>query len=110
MVQDIAEEIRIVEENARQTVQNARVEAARLVAAAQNEMDLRLKETKQKTTRSFKEKIEEFEATAEERAQEIVSQGEENANTFTLSVEKRIKDVAQWIAEEVMTKYGSGKG
>jgi vacuolar-type H+-ATPase subunit H len=71
MVQDIAEEIRAVEENARQTVQNARVEGARLIAAAQNEMDIRLKETKQKTTRFFKENVEKFEAAAEEKAREI---------------------------------------
>ncbi len=110
MVQDIAEEIRAVEENARQTVQNARVEAARLIAVAQNEMDIRLKETKQKTTRFFKESAEKFEAAAEERAREIVQQGQERANAFASVAEKRVKDVAQWIAEEVMTRYGSGKG
>ena len=110
MVQDIAEEIRTVEENARQTVQNARIEGARLIAAAQNEMDIRLKETKQKTTRFFKENVEKFETAAEEKAREIVHQGKEDANAFASGVEKRVKDVAQWIAEEVMTRYGSGKG
>lgn len=108
MANGITEEIKAVEEAAKQMIKDAKSESARMIAEARNEAEKRAKESKQKAYRLYKEKVSAVETQAAEKADKIVEEGVVNAKSFKDSHQGQIKGTATWIAEEVMAKYGRG--
>ena len=72
---NVAEEIRAVEELAKSTVQEARLEGVRIVAAARAEGDERVKGARQAAVRLFRERLAAKETEANGMADQMVEEG-----------------------------------
>jgi len=103
---NVAEEIRSVEEWAKNAVQEARLEGVRIVAAARTEGDERVKGAKQAAARWFRERLAAKESEANDMAARMVEEGKERAKALAESLGSRGQVVGNWIAEEVMARYG----
>ena len=106
MSTNLTEEIRSVEAAAAQKVADARTEAQDLVARTRSEGALRVKEAKQAQFRDYRKRISEVEAEAEKASALTVEQGKAGAEEFVREHEEAVKKTAQWLAEEVVSRYG----
>jgi vacuolar-type H+-ATPase subunit H len=106
MAANLAEEIRQAEESSRKIIQDAKVEAARLVAEARSDGEKRVKEAKQELHQLFRQEITKAEAEAEKRADAIKSEGKMETEAFVQARKDRVEEVASWLVEEVTAKYG----
>lgn len=103
---NVAEEIRAVEELAKNTAQEARLEGVRIVAAARAEGDERVKGARQAAVRLFRERLAAKETEANGMADQMVEEGKLRAQALAESLGGRGQAVGTWIAEEVMARYG----
>lgn len=108
MTVNLAEEIKIVEARSKETIKEAKNEAARLVNDARSDAERRIKEARQKDFRNFREMVASVEKEAEGIAQKNVDAGIKKGNTLAQKLAKKIPDTAKWIAEEVISRYGRG--
>ena len=106
MSTNLTEEIRSVEAAAAQKVADARTEAQDLVARTRSEGALRVKEAKQAQFRDYRKRISQVEAEAEKKSAETVDQGKVEAAKFVEDHGGAVKKTAQWLAEEVVSRYG----
>ena len=106
MSTNLTEEIRSVEAAAAQKVADARTEAQDLVARTRSEGALRVKEAKQAQFRDYRTRISEVEAEAEKASAATVEQGRSSALEFVRAHGEAVKKTAQWLAEEVVSRYG----
>lgn len=107
MAKNIADEITKAEADAKQMIQDARTEGARILAKAKTESEEQLKSAKQGFHRSFRETVAVLEKDAEAEAEKIIKTGRAAANDLVDRYNDRIPDVASWVAEEVIGRYGS---
>ena len=110
MAKNIADEITEAEAKAKQMVQDARTEGARILAQAKSQSEDQVKAAKQNYHRSFREAVVRLEAEAESEAKKIVEKGRSEAEKFARAHEGNISKAAGWVAEEVTGRYGSNKG
>ncbi|MGI6252893.1 MAG: cell envelope biogenesis protein TolA [Synergistaceae bacterium] len=108
MTVNLAEEIKIVEARSKETIKEAKNEAARLVNDARSDAERRIKEARQKDFRNFREMVASVEKEAEGIAQKNVDAGIKKGNTLAQKFAKKVPDTAKWIAEEVISRYGRG--
>jgi len=109
LAQNVADEIREAEEKARVTVKEAKAESARMIASARSEAEERIKRARQESHRHFREEIAKTEEMAEQKAAGVLSKGRDDARELESKLQAKIKPVAEWIAEEVMSRYGGNK-
>lgn len=108
MAANLAEEIKEVEARSKAIVKEARNEAARMLSEARDESERSIKEAKQKAFRLFKENSASAEKEAEERATKNVEAGRKESEKLAGLYHKKVDGTAQWISEEVISRYGSG--
>lgn len=106
MALNLAEEIKAVEMSSKKRIVDAKAEAVKLVNAATNDAEQKIKGAKQSAFKGYKESVSRVEAEAEERARKIVEAGKERIAAFSGSHKGRITQTATWIAEEVIARYG----
>jgi vacuolar-type H+-ATPase subunit H len=106
MSSNVADEIRLAEEEARQIVADAKSEAAKIIAESRAASEKALQEAKQKAHRRTIEEVQRLEAEAEAKAEEMLSEGRKEAASFVDSHQARVKTVSAWIGDEVMKRYG----
>lgn len=106
MSTNLTDEIRAVEAAAAQTVSDAKAEAMDLVAKTRNAAMLRVKEGKQADFRGYRKRISLVEAEAEKKSAKVVEEGSAAAAEFIKAHEAAVKKTAQWLAEEVVSRYG----
>ena len=106
MSTNLTEEIRSVEAAAAQKVADARAQAQELVAQTRAAAASRVKEAKQSQFRDYRKRLGEVEAEAEKASALTVEQGKAGAEEFVREHEEAVKKTAQWLAEEVVSRYG----
>ena len=106
MSTNLTDEIKKIEEAAKQSVINAKGEASTMLAKTKADLAKHVKESKQAHFRSYRENLLKEEAKASEAASQIVKKGHLDAQTFTENHKNAINEVAQWVAEEVVSRYG----
>jgi len=106
MAANLIDEIKLVEEKAAKSVQDAKANAAKKLNKALADAENVLKEAKHSATKQFREKIQAAERTADAKAKGIVSERETGAKAFYTKHKEKIAGVSSWIAEEVMVRYG----
>ena len=106
MSTNLTEEIRSVEAAAAQKVADARAQAQELVAQTRAAAAARVKEAKQSQFRDYRKRLGEVEAEAEKASALTVEQGKAGAEEFVREHEEAVKKTAQWLAEEVVSRYG----
>ena len=106
MSTNLTEEIRNVEAAAAQKVADARAQAQDLVAQTRAAAAARVKEAKQSQFRDYRKRLGEVEAEAEKASALTVEQGKAGAEEFVREHEEAVKKTAQWLAEEVVSRYG----
>lgn len=77
-----------------------------MLAEARAEAENSLKTSKQKMHRKYRETLEKLEKEAADEAESIVSKGEKEAEEMVRRFQDRINDVADWVAKEVVNRYG----
>lgn len=107
MAQNMADEIRAKEEDAKEIVANAKSEAARIVASARTVAEQSIKEAKQKSHRFFREQVKQAEGAADEVAVKTVATGQSETDEFYTSNRSKTSSVADWLVKEVMSTYGN---
>ncbi len=106
MSTNLTEEIRSVEAAAAKKVADARTEAQAIVAKARAAAALRVKDAKQSQFREYRRRVGEVEAEAAKESERAVEQGRADALKFVQAHGKALKKTAQWLAEEVVSRYG----
>jgi len=106
---NIAEEITEAEARARQILQDARAEGARLLAQAKAEAEDLAKRSRQNYHRTLREKILKMEEEADKVLEKTIEKGRNDAEELVKSHKAKVDEVATWVAEEVMARYGSKK-
>ena len=106
MSTNLTEEIRNVEAAAAQKVADARAQAQDLVAQTRAAAAARVKEAKQSQFRDYRKRLGEVEAEAQKASALTVEQGKAGAEEFVREHEEAVKKTAQWLAEEVVSRYG----
>lgn len=106
MSTNLTDEIRSVEAAAAKKVADAKSEALDLVNGARNAAALRVKESKQAQFREYRQRISQVEAEAAETSAKTVEQGKAEAKQFVEAHSEAVKKTAQWLAEEVVSRYG----
>ena len=106
MSTNLTEEIRSVEAAAAQKVADARAQAQELVAQTRAAASARVKEGTQSQFRDYRKRLGEVEAEAEKASALTVEQGKAGAEEFVREHEEAVKKTAQWLAEEVVSRYG----
>ncbi|HCL80021.1 MAG TPA: cell envelope biogenesis protein TolA [Synergistaceae bacterium] len=107
MTVNLADEIKEVEARSKEIVQHAKNEAVRLVNEARNESQRRTKEAQQKAFRFFRDKVVSVERDAEKRADEKLATGHREMEDRSRQYENALAGVSDWIAGEVISRYGS---
>lgn len=107
MAENIAEEIRAKETQAREIVAEAKKESARITATARTLAEQSVKEAKQKSHRYFRDQVRETERLALEDAAKTVESGRKEAEAFYDARRKDTAKVADWLIKEVMTTDGA---
>ena len=79
-----------------------------MVNEAKNEAERKIKESKQKAFRQFRDRIASVEKEAEAKAEKSVEAGRKNAESLSKEYEKKVQGTAKWISEEVISRYGRG--
>lgn len=110
MAKNIADEITKAEAKAKELIQAARTEGARMLAQAKTESEDIVKAAKQNAHRSFRDSVIEFERKADEKAELIMEKGRSDADILVEHHGDKVSGAASWIAEEVVARYGSSKG
>ncbi len=110
MAKNIADEITEAEAKAKDVIQAARAEGARILAKAKTESEDMVKAAKQNAHRSFRDSVIEFEREADEKAEMIMEKGRSDAIILAERHGDKVPGAASWIAEEVIARYGSRKG
>ncbi|MGI6075824.1 MAG: cell envelope biogenesis protein TolA [Pyramidobacter sp.] len=106
MSTNLTNEIRGVEAAAAQKVADAKAEALDLVTKTRNSAALRVKEAKQAQFREYHQRIGQIEAEAAKKSAETVDLGKVEAARFVEEHGEAVKKTAQWLAEEVVSRYG----
>ena len=106
MSTNLTDEIRGVEAAAAKKVADAKAEALDLVTKTRNSAALRVKEAKQAQFRDYRKRISQVEAEAEKKSAETGDQGKVEAAKFVEDHGGAVKKTAQWLAEEVVSRYG----
>lgn len=107
MAQNIAEEIQQTEEKARLLIHEAKTDMLRELAGARLQAEESIKKARQETHRRFREEIHKTEEEADAHAADVLAKGQRDAREFVGKHKDRIHSVAEWIAEEVITRYVS---
>lgn len=107
MAQNMAEEIRVKEGEAKKAVAEAKAEAARLVASARTAAEQSIKEAKQRSHRSFREQVLEAEREADAVAEKTVEAGQRDTDKFYDDNKSKTAEVVEWLTREVMSTYGN---
>ncbi len=105
MSSNLTDEIRNVEAEAARRVADAKAEAAALVTQARNDAAQQVKEAKQSQFRLYNERLAKVETEASEKASGLVAQGKEEVQEFLEAHKGAVKKAAQWLAEEVVSRY-----
>jgi vacuolar-type H+-ATPase subunit H len=108
MAANLIDEIKVVEEKAAKSVQDARGNAMKKLNKTIADAETLVKEAKQSAARQFREKIQVAERTAEAKAKNIVAERETGARAFYTKHKEKVTGTGAWIAEEVMVRYGRG--
>jgi len=106
MSTNLTEEIRGVEAAAAQKVADARAQAQELVTKTRSAVALKVKEAKQSQFRDYRRRITDVEAEAEKLSAQTVERGKKEAAEFVKLHEEAVGKTAQWLAEEVVSRYG----
>ena len=106
MAANLAEEIKSVEALSREMVKEAKNEAVKIINESMDAAEERIKETRQKSFRQFKEKLSSVEKEAEVKASKTLEEGLKNSKVLAAQYEKKIQSTAKWISEEVISQYG----
>jgi len=106
---NIAEEITEAEARARQILQDARTEGARLLAQAKAEAEDLAKGSRQSYHRTLREKVLKMEEEADKVSEKTIEKGRDDSKELVKSHKAKVDDVANLVAEEVMARYGSNK-
>ena len=107
MAQNMADEIRSKETEAHAIVNEAKAEAARIVATARTSAEQTVKEAKQQSHRYFRDQVKAAEADAEVEAQKTLESGRRETEEFYASNKSRTANVVEWLTKEVMSTYGN---
>lgn len=108
MADNLIADIKAAEERAAADVQSAKAEAANKLNRAQANAESTIKETRQSSSRGFRDKIRRAEEAAELRAKSILTEREAQAKSFYAQHKDKTAGAASWITEEVMGRYGRG--
>ena len=106
MSTNLTEEIRSVEAAAAKTVSDAKTQAQDLVNSTRASAALRLKEAKQSQFRDFRARLAKIEAASSEESAKFVEKGKEDAKQFVADHVAVAAKTAEWLAEEVVSRYG----
>lgn len=106
MATNLTEEIRMLEDRAKKTLEDAKAQAGEAVSRARDEAERKVKEGRQALYRQFREKTEELERLAAEKAKALVEEGKSKADAFLKDHEGRLAEASKWVAEEVKSRYG----
>lgn len=106
MSSNLTDEIRGVEAAAAQKVADAKAQALDLVNKTKNSAALRVKEAKQTQFREYRQRLSQVEAEVAKASAATVAQGKADAEQFVKAHEEAVKKTAQWLAEEVVSRYG----
>ena len=109
MAKNIADEITEAETAAKQLIQDARAEGAKILAKAKSDSEEKVKEARQRFHRSFRDGVMALEKNAEAEAKKIVDKGSTDAERLVEQYKGKIQGAASWVAEEVIGRYGSKK-
>ncbi len=107
MAQNMADEIRGKEAEAKNIVTQAKSEAARILATARTTGEQSIKEAKQKSHRTFRDQVTKAEQEAEIVAERTVESGRGEAEQFYADYKSRTTEVIDWLTKEVMSSYGN---
>jgi len=107
LAENLAQEIREQEALAKETIANAKVEAAKIVASAQAGAEQMIKNTRQQCHRQWRESVANAEKEAEAKACDILKTGQVDADLFYEQKKGSVIEVANWLVREVMATYGS---
>lgn len=106
MSTNLTDEIRGIEAAAAKTVADAKAQALDLVAKTRESAAARVKEAKQANFRDYRNRIGQVEAEAAKEAAKTVEEGKAAASQFVEEHAAAVKKTAQWLAEEVVSRYG----
>lgn len=106
MSTSLTDEIRGVEAEAVKKVADAKAEASDFVAKTRDAAALRVKEAKQSQFRTYRERLAKVEAEAAVKSEKIVADGKAEAEKFVEAHKGAVEKTAQWLAEEVVSRYG----
>ena len=107
MAENLAQEIREQEAQAKSIIVDAKAEAAKIVAAAQTDAEQSVKNTRQQCHRKWRESVANAEKEAEAQAEDILLNGQKSAKVFYNEKKESAGEVANWLVREVMATYGS---
>ncbi len=107
LAQNMADEIRTREAEAKNIVAEAKSEAARVLATARTAAEQSIKEAKQKSHRSFRDQVIKAEQEAEATAEKTVESGRKETEQFYADNKSRTTEVIDWLTKEVMSSYGN---
>lgn len=107
MAQNMADEIRSKETEAKEIVSATKTEAANLLASARTLAEQSVKEARQKSHRNFRDQVKSAESEAEAIAVESVENGRRDAEEFYGSKKSAVDGIANWLVKEVMSTYGN---
>jgi len=108
MTANLIDEIKTAEAEAAKSVQEAKSNAAKKLNKAVADAESAIKGAKQAAAKQFRDKIQMAENTAETKSRGIVTERETSAKAFYVEHREKAAAAANWIAEEVMGKYGRG--
>lgn len=106
MSTNLTDEIRGVEAVAAKKVADAKAEALDLVTKTRSAALLRVKEAKQAQFREYRQRLSQVEAEAAKSSAQTVEQGKAEAAEFVEAHSEAVKKTVQWLAEEVVSRYG----
>ena len=110
MPKNIAEEIIEAETKAKRILQDALAEGAKLLAQTRAEAETLAKESRHRYHRTLREAILQLEESADRESEKTVEKGRNEAEELVKNHRDKVNVVAEWVAEEVMSRYGSDKG
>lgn len=107
MAQNMADEIRAREADAKSIVAEAKAESARTLASARTAAEQSIKEAKQKSHRFFRDQVAGAEKEAEAVAEKTVEAGRKETKEFYEANKSRTAEVIDWLTKEVISTYGN---
>ena len=106
MSTNLTDEIRSIEAAAAKTVADAKAQALDLVAKSRDAAAARVKEARQSQFRDYRTRLGIKETEAAQNAAKTVAEGKAAASQFVEAHAAAVEKTAQWLAEEVVSRYG----